>query len=226
MHQHGAGPGVGTRAGSGGSAARRPRSRTALEREAQRAEVAELKQDLREPLATITALASAGQHLPGISDDARSLFADIAAQAREAAARCRELPAGPTEEARFSLDELTERAAGRAHARYGADVAVDSRPVTVEGSPAPWRALVDRLLADACLAAGSTGSVEVTVRAEEGEVVLSVEDSGSAYRSDQPLSTAGLETAQQIAEHHGGRVSVGHSHLGGASVRVAVPLGG
>jgi len=188
----------------------------------ERAEVAQLTQDLRQPLATITALALAGRQIEGIGAEARRLFTDILEEARRATALCREVPTEPVG-ATSSLGALAERAALRARARFGVDVTVDAEDIPVVGNVTAWRVLLDRLLEDACRATGTLGDVEVSLRAGAGELVVAVDDSGSAYPSGRRLSTSGLDLAQRLAEQHGGRVTVGQSELGGASVRLVVP---
>jgi signal transduction histidine kinase len=77
--------------------------------------------------------------------------------------------------------------------------------------------------------------LRLSLQRQEQEVELAVEDSGPGFSKltleQQPLRTTkpqgtglGLYLVEQICSNHGGRLELGRSPLGGAAVRIRLPL--
>jgi signal transduction histidine kinase len=93
------------------------------------------------------------------------------------------------------------------------------------------------LMVNAAEATSSRGTIEVRAGCEADRAFVEVHDDGSgireedreavlrAYHTTKPDGTGlGLSTVATFAEVHGGSVEIGTSHLGGALVRVVLPL--
>jgi signal transduction histidine kinase len=86
---------------------------------------------------------------------------------------------------------------------------------------------------------GGTIRIETAAAAQDGEVVLSVSDSGPGIPADRrdtlfrapPASTKpqglglGLRLVGELVQAHGGRLAVAESDLGGALFRIFLPAG-
>jgi signal transduction histidine kinase len=114
-------------------------------------------------------------------------------------------------------------------------------PVQVLGEPALLELVVRNLLDNAVR--HSTSTVEVSLFAQDGRALLVVEDDGPGIapshrsevfvrfvrlddaRSRKPGGAGlGLAIVKEIAAVHGGTVEAGESRLGGASLRVSLPM--
>ncbi len=124
--------------------------------------------------------------------------------------------------------------------RYELDENVGDAAVL--GWPGGLRLLVDNLLDNAALhGRPGGGRVLVTLRREDGELSLTVEDDGPgvpeaertrllepftrAARPDVPGSGLGLAIVAQQVALHGGEVSLSAASLGGLAVNVRLPVG-
>lgn len=100
---------------------------------------------------------------------------------------------------------------------------------------------LDHLLRNAIHAAGRGGRVRLGWFGGDGRVGFQVEDSGPGIPSDErervlePFYTTkpvgegsglGLAVVHGIVEEHGGRIELGDSDLGGAGVRIILPVDG
>ena len=109
----------------------------------------------------------------------------------------------------------------------------------IDGDPAALRRLFDNVLNNACQYATH---VAVTVNVRNGHVLVSVDDNGPGipeterlavfepfYRLDQSRSRStggsglGLAIAKQIANAHGGTISIDASPMGGARATIELP---
>jgi signal transduction histidine kinase len=83
---------------------------------------------------------------------------------------------------------------------------------------------VRNLIENGVRAAGPAGEVEVRVTSSCGSVTVEVADSGPGFGRIPAQERLGLLTVHRFAAEHGGEVLVGDSNLGGASVRLVLPL--
>ncbi|HYV50018.1 MAG TPA: protoglobin domain-containing protein [Myxococcaceae bacterium] len=109
----------------------------------------------------------------------------------------------------------------------------------VAGDPVQLRQVLVNLVDNAVHAASPAGRVRVTGSTGEGQVILTVEDSGKGVdesiraRLFEPLITTkakgiglGLALVKRIVERHGGTMGYQRSSLGGAAFSMRLPFGG
>jgi signal transduction histidine kinase len=116
----------------------------------------------------------------------------------------------------------------------------DSGAFVVEGDAVALRRVFANLI-DNAMAYGT--HCEITLELTEGKIAVEIGDDGPGipeaererafepfYRADTSRSRAtggsglGLAIARQIVEAHGGKISIRRSKLGGAGVRVELPV--
>jgi two-component system, OmpR family, sensor histidine kinase MprB len=209
---------------------------------AQRQLVADASHELRTP---VTALRTNAEVLLGGTgldeQERRRVLADVVEQTEELSALVGDLielargdvPAAATEEVRF--EEVVGEAVQRARKRHAGItfVAEDLRPCLVVGDPERLARAVGNLLDNAAKYSPQGGTVEVSV--DDGE--MAIRDRGPGipeedrphvferfYRGAQargrPGSGLGLAIVKQVAESHGGRVSLEPAEGGGTIARL------
>jgi signal transduction histidine kinase len=144
----------------------------------------------------------------------------------------------------MDLGEVALDAAGdlaTAARTAGIEMEVDAEPVPLEGDNARLHELVVILLDNALQHASTAGGrrVEMTVRGNGDEAVLTVDDDGPGLRQedlarvfdrfwrapDAPPGGTGLGLAigRWIVERHGGTISAANRPTGGARFEVRLP---
>ncbi len=211
---------------------------------AQRQLVADASHELRTPvtsLRTNVEVLLQGGELG--EEDRRRLLADVVEQSEELTALVADLielargdlPADSTEDVR--LDGIVEEAVARAH-RNSPDIEIKGTlaPVIVEGAPERLSRAVNNLLDNAARHSPPGGPIEIAVDADG----LRVRDHGSGVEeADLPYvfdrfyrgansrgrqgSGLGLAIVRQVAEQHGGGVSVANHEDGGAVFTIHLP---
>lgn len=116
------------------------------------------------------------------------------------------------------------------------EVSLPERPAIVAVTEPDAEALLDVLLDNVFTHAGAGVAVRVELSLSDGRAVLSVEDGGAGFpdasgdrrhgpRRHGPGSTGiGLDIARRTADHAGGSLVIETSDLGGAAVRVRLPV--
>ena len=156
------------------------------------------------------------------------------------------LESGAGERERIRLDRLVEEEAERLHPRSeeaGLTVVLQTKdPVPIHGSARDVRLLIRNLMENAIQYSRPGGTIEVAVRADGGEAVVTVADTGVGiptrdrdriferfYRVDRARSREtggtglGLSIVKHVVENHGGNVTV-ESELGrGSTFTVRFP---
>ena len=167
----------------------------------------------------------------GQTEELTALIADVIDLARGDA------PADEPQDVR--LDELVAEAVERGR-RHAPAVAFETtlEPVAIQGIPDRLARAVNNLLDNAVSHGPPAGPVEVTVTAdgavtvrdhgdgvpaEEAEHVFDRFYRGNGAR-ERPGSGLGLAIVRQVAETHGGEVSVEDAPGGGASFRLRLPV--
>jgi two-component system, OmpR family, sensor histidine kinase PrrB len=207
--------------------------------------------ELRTPLTSVqTTLSTLARH-PDLSAERRlAMVSDALAEQRrlvelldglQALARG---DAGPLEHTEVDLAEVADAAAAAAAQRHpGVDVVAElpDTPVVVQGWEPGLRLLADNLIENAVRHGRPDGHVRVTLVARLGRsgtgAVLYVDDDGDGIpeadrrRIFAPFaridgaeghgSGLGLALVEQQVRHHGARIEVGDSPLGGARFTVA-----
>ena len=151
----------------------------------------------------------------------------------------------PLEREPVSLDDVAREAVEAASTvESDRPISLESEPVIVSGDRDRLRQVVDNLLANVRSHTPAGSPVKVRVAAENGSAVLEVVDAVRAstrreiervferfYRSDGSRSRAsggvglGLSIVAAVAAAHGGSASARSNPDGGATFRIAVPLG-
>ena len=187
-----------------------------------REEALALCHDLRQPLGTLSALTQTLRTWMD-NDDTRRVLDGIAREVAQLSEFLTTYLAGPAPTAVEAVEVALAVARSVGTGRQ--------RQVQVVGIGAAWvvadRVLLYRALANlvdnACRIASE---VVVRVRLEGAWVVLEVADDGPGLSTTVPAQGArgrGLSIARGIATEHGGRLEVGWSNLGGASVALVLP---
>jgi two-component system sensor histidine kinase MprB len=223
-------------------------SRRALDHsvDAQRQLVADASHELRTPVTALRTnvevlLAGAAELT---ADDRRRVLEDVRAETEELSALITdviELARGdepPTNVEETQLDAIVAEAVVRARRRRPqATFETELEATVVEGLPDRLGRAVDNLLDNAAKYSPGGAVVEIALRGGE----LTVRDHGPGipaadrphvfdrfYRGsdarDRPGSGLGLAIVRQVAETHGGTISVDHAPGGGALFRLRLPV--
>jgi two-component system sensor histidine kinase PrrB len=202
--------------------------------------------ELRTPLTSVQAtLSSLERHLDLPAERRAEMLGDALAEQRrivdlldglQALARG---DAGPLEVTEVDLGEVVDAAAAAAVERHpdlqlSADL--PDAPVPVEGWEPGLRLLADNLVENAARHGRPGGRVQVTLSPAQAGALLTVDDDGPGIpeadrrRIFEPFarlaatngdgSGLGLALVEQQARHHGARIEVGDSPLGGARFSV------
>lgn len=211
---------------------------------AQRQLVADASHELRTPLASARAnleLVELHGTLP--AEERRRLLADASAELREMTHLIEELlelaraDVHRPETQPVRLDHLAEEAIAVAGRRTAATFETDLRPSVVEASPSAVTRAIANLLDNAVKWSPAGAPIEVAV---DGGTVT-VRDHGTGidgadaphvfdrfYRSAEarslPGSGLGLAIVRQVAEAHGGTVTVGPASGGGTVFTLRLPV--
>lgn len=187
--------------------------------------IAEVCHDLRQPLATISALAEAATTIPGVPDEVRHRLEQVLAEARRMSDLTRRLLGDTLALVPLDASQVAAEVVESARVTFAGRIeAVASPGTTVIADEPALRRAVANLVENAVRAAGPCGSVLVSVRRSGDWVSLQVDDSGPGF-GGAPNGTArlGLTIVDRVVRSHGGRVSVDRGSLGGALVRLDLP---
>jgi signal transduction histidine kinase len=126
--------------------------------------------------------------------------------------------------------------------RHPIGLAMDPSPLVVNGDAERLGRVVENLITNAIKYSPGGGAIEVQLREDEGNVVLTIRDYGigitaeardrlfeMGYRSPQAANVApglglGLYTAAEIVRRHGGSIGVAAPDGGGTMFTVRLPL--
>lgn len=185
--------------------------------------------DMRQPVASVFALAAVALAEPGLPEAARARLEQIVQQAEWLADLIQHSLRSDGSYAPVVCQTDLVRVANEAVAAecmtWPGKVRVLSSGRTVHTSvhPALLRRMIANLLGNATRAAGPSGTVIVEAGCEQDSVLLSVEDSGPGFGKIQKGSGLGLAAVSRNATRHGGRLEYGSGANGGARVRLWLP---
>jgi signal transduction histidine kinase len=126
--------------------------------------------------------------------------------------------------------------------RHPIGLAMEPAPLVVDGDAERLGRVVENLITNAIKYSPGGGAIEVQLREDEGDVVLTIRDYGigisaeardrlfeMGYRAPQAASVApglglGLYTAAEIVRRHGGSIGVTAPEDGGTMFTVRLPL--
>ncbi len=186
--------------------------------------------DMRQPVASMFALAAAALAEPGLPQAARARLEQMVEQAEWLA-----------DLIQHSLQLAAPDAPGACGAdllRVASDVAAaecmtwpgevrmvsQSRAVLTDVHPVLLRRMVANLVGNATRAAGPAGTVRVEVCRQQNSALLAVEDTGPGFGKIPAGLGLGLAAVSRNAIRHGGRVECGCGASGGTRVNLWLPL--
>jgi K+-sensing histidine kinase KdpD len=191
--------------------------------------------DMRQPIASMLALAAAALSEPGLPTTARGRLEQIVGQAEwladmidgSLAAQGQEEPgdtekwdAGHADVVRTVSEVITAECL-----TWTGDVKLTSPagPVWCALHPVLLRRVAANVLGNATRAAGPAGAVTVEIRRRKAGVTLAVEDNGPGFGKIQSGVGLGLSAVARNVVKHGGRMECGCAARGGARVRLWLP---
>jgi signal transduction histidine kinase len=201
------------------------------------ARVREVCHDLRQPVAAIMMLASAAEMRPDVPDSVKAALQEITDQAEDISSAVRQF----LDDAKRGVDglgdprpvnvaALARESIDRWRATYQGllDFAAADDPLHVTIDPVLFRRALGNILSNATRAADVGGHVAVTVRkirTERGaRAVIEVDDSGPGFGNIPSGHGLGLAVVRRTAEAAGGSVEFAEGALGGALVRIVLPI--
>jgi hypothetical protein len=199
--------------------------------------VREVCHDLRQPVAAILMLASAAEMRPDVPERVRDVLQEIMSQTEEISATVRQF----LDDAKQGVDGLGDpvpcNVAGLAaesverwRATFDGDLALAAAedPLHVTVDPVLFKRALGNVLSNGTRAAGDSGRVQVTVRrfetAQGERAVIEVDDSGPGFGNIPAGHGLGLAVVRRTIEAAGGSVELAEGPLGGALVRLVLPV--
>ena len=183
---------------------------------------------MRQPVATIMALAEAALSNDGIPLGVRRCLDQVMNQAEWLGEMLRHLiepaAAGAAEGEFLDLARLACDMVQIEMAAYPGDLALqwDGGNMCVAGNGVELRRAISNLLSNATRAAGPEGKVAVQVRRVAGRVLLTVDDSGPGFGLIQRDFGLGLLAVAHGLASYGGSLEFGRSQLGGVQAALAL----
>ena len=186
--------------------------------------------DMRQPVASMFALAAATLAEPGLPPAARARLEQMIGQAEWLA----ELIQHSLEQAdpdapgadRADLAQVAGEVTGAERTTWPGTMKVISRPAVIfaEVHPVLMRRMVANLVGNATRAAGPSGTVTVEINLERPWAVLAIEDTGPGFGKIPKGLGLGLAAVSRTAARHGGRLEYGSGASGGTRVILWLPL--
>jgi K+-sensing histidine kinase KdpD len=186
--------------------------------------------DMRQPVASILALAAAALTEPGLTAVANGRLEHIVKQAGWLADMIHDCLAARGQE---ELDEIEKPGHGYADVvaivteliaaeclTWPGDVTLNSPadPIWCALEPALLRRIVSNVLGNATRAAGPAGAVTVEIRRRKSWIMLAVEDNGPGFGNIPSGLGLGLSAVARNVVRHGGRMECSSGARGGARV--------
>lgn len=187
--------------------------------------IRELAHDLRQPVATIAALAEACRVTPGLPSEVQTRLLHILEESARMSAFIRQMLSQRLAPVPVDLGEFAREAAASAQVTSSGVVqaVVQSGAVVVADEVALHRVL-GNLVDNAVRAAGEGGSVIITVKRSGGWVRCDVADSGPGFgEGPSGAGSYGLAIVERFLRAHRGRLEIRRSKLGGALLRMRLP---
>jgi len=183
--------------------------------------------DARQELALLVAMAEQLQHAAELATEHRREAGAIVRQARQTAGILRGAiaPADPHDK-RVAVSKLLADLVRQLAALSPTTVTCTTeRDLYLECDRSRLRRAVLNLLDNATRAAGADGRVEVRANGDGQAVRIEVEDSGPGFgRADPGVASIGMSMVRDWIADVGGRIDIVDGSLGGALVRLVVPI--
>ena len=184
---------------------------------------------MRQPVAGVLALAGAALTEPGLPRSVHARLEQIVQQAEWLADMIQNWlhAAQPGEPgARADLATIIREAVAAECVTNPVEVNVlwPAEPVHVSVHPVILRRIIANVLSNAARAAGSSGTVTIEIRSQDGRALVVVDDSGPGFGKLQEGLGIGLRAAARNVVNYGGRLECGCGALGGARVSLWLAL--
>jgi signal transduction histidine kinase len=187
--------------------------------------------DMRQPVASMFALAAAALAEPGLPQAARARLEQMVEQAEWLAELIQHSLQFAASDAPGAcgadLVRIASDVAAAERMTWPGEVRMVSQPSAVfaDVHPVLLRRMVANLVGNATRAAGPAGTVTVEVSRQQNSALLAVEDTGPGFGNKIPKGLGfGLAAVSKNAIRHGGRVECGCAASGGARVYLWLPL--
>ena len=180
--------------------------------------------DLRQPVATISALASAALGESGLSSEMAGWLQLILAETRYIDGIVLDVLGAADAACPIDVGALVTAVVRARLLTATCAIEGDVAPVQVLGSRVQLYRAIDNLVDNAERAAGPTGRVRIGVRWTDGQCVVDVEDDGPGFGARVPSRwRLGLQVVSRVTADLDGRLEIGDSAMGGACVRLVLP---
>ena len=194
--------------------------------------IREICHDLRNPIATIAALAAAAiSQLDAPSDPqqgptVRTRLEQIQQETRRMTQLVRQLLEDASAPTLLDAAVVAGEVAASCRVTFSGTIQVmASAGSMVLVDEIGLRRSLSNLVENATRAAGPEGSVLVRVRRAKGFIHCEVSDSGPGFgKGPSGTQSLGLTIVDRLARSHGGRLEVLDSPLGGAMLRLSLPV--
>lgn len=176
-------------------------------------------------MAALGALIAAAEEVEHLPPHARCHLEQMKAQLQDMDQLCGLLVDELPSMRRFGLDDVARHVVGAAEHVYDCQLELRAGRCEILADATGLGRAVWNLVDNGCRAAGPSGTVRVTVRSAGSLALLEVEDSGPGFGAGPTgRASLGLSIVEHVARAHHGRVGIGRSELGGASVALTLPL--
>jgi signal transduction histidine kinase len=201
-------------------------------REHREQSIREICHDLRNPIATISALAAAAMTemdtSPSASDEkalVRRRLHQIQEETRRMTQLVRQLLEDSTAPRLLDASEVASQVAASCRVTFPGTIQVVAQAgATVLVDEIALRRALANLVENATRAAGPDGSVLVSVRRTRQWIHCEVSDSGPGFgNGPSGTQSLGLTIVDRLARSHGGHLELLESPLGGAMLRLSLP---
>jgi signal transduction histidine kinase len=184
---------------------------------------------MRQPVASVLALAAAALAEPGLPRAVRERLKQIVQQAEWLAEIIQDglhaaVPAEPGSCA--DLARIISEAATAEHVTSSVEINVvwPAEPLHVSVHPVALRRIMANLLSNAARAAGSSGIVTIGIRSQDGQALVVVDDSGPGFGGIREGLGLGLQEVARNVVLYGGSLEYGCASLGGVRASLWLPL--
>ena len=187
--------------------------------------IREICHDLRNPIATITALAAAAAHEIGSPEAVVKRLGQIQEESRRMTQLVRQLLEDGTEPRLLDASAIAGEVVASCRVTYPGNIRVIAQAgAIVMVDEVGLRRSLANLVENATRAAGPDGSVLVRIRRARSWIRCEISDSGPGFgKGPTGSQSLGLTIVDRLARDHGGRLEILDGPLGGALLRLSLP---